>query len=74
MADVPITRLEAQLELSDNRRGVIAPPMPVRRRISIEEFEAEKAQRALVDKAYRATMLENEAKLRERGMGMFWKY
>lgn len=41
MTDVPITRLEAQLEVTGTMRGVIVPPMPVRRRVSIEEFEAD---------------------------------
>lgn len=33
-----------------------------------------RARRTFEDKAYSARMRENEAKLRERGMGMFWKY
>lgn len=37
---LPITRWEAMLEFSNNRRGVQVPPMPPRRRVSTEEFEA----------------------------------
>ena len=38
---VPITALEAQLEFDGNRKDVIVPPLPVRRRVSVEEFEAD---------------------------------